>query len=284
MTDEVIEQPTGDKPGETAAAPETKPAASGATAAPGEQPKPGEVTFSAEQQARVNEIVADRLARDRAKRERDERAELNRLRAEKSAPVVATESKDPEAPKREDFESYEEWVRADARHVARQEVKAERETQAKAEKEAKAKEEFQRVQATHAEREKKAMAKYADYAELVLDDPTLPITDAMAHALMTEDDGAELAYWLAHNREEAQRIARLTPFLQAKEIGRLGERFKAPADPTPKPAPVSKAPEPIDPVGGKGGAAASTKPPSDPNEYRRWRTAQREAEAQRARA
>lgn len=284
--DQIEQQPdTGSEqpPVETPAAAENA-AGPGATAAPESQPKPGDITFTPEQQARVNEIVADRLARDRMKREREAAdAEARRAR-EAPKPPAAEEA----APKREDYDDHEEFLRDNARWEARKEVRAELEAREKAQREAKAREEFATSLKTHGDREDQARAKYADYEDVAYN-PRLPITDAMHRAIIHSDDSAELLYYLGHNASDAERISRLHPIAQAAEIGKLSARLtvdpstpsKSPAS---KPAPVSQAPEPIEPGSSKGGMTVSGKPPTDPNEYRAWRTAQREAEAKAARA
>ena len=58
-------------------------------------------------------------------------------------------------------------------------------------------------------------------------DPTLPITPAMREVILDSDAGPEIAYWLANNREQAERIARLPPHLAALEMGRIEGRMQA---------------------------------------------------------
>jgi len=92
-------------------------------------------------------------------------------------------------------------------------------------------------------REQEAMDKYDDF-EQVAYNPTLPITGVMAQAVRASDIGPEIAYWLGSNVKEADRIARLDPVLQAKEIGRI--EAKLASDPPVKR--TSSAPAPIRPV------------------------------------
>jgi hypothetical protein len=66
----------------------------------------------------------------------------------------------------------------------------------------------------------------------------------MAQAVRASDIGPEIAYWLGSNVKEADRIARLDPVLQAKEIGRI--EAKLASDPPVKR--TSSAPAPIRPV------------------------------------
>ena len=93
------------------------------------------------------------------------------------------------------------------------------------------------------EREEKARDKYDDFEEVVYN-PNLRITDVMAESIQSSDNGPDLAYWLGSNPKEAERIARLSPILQAKEIGKIEVRL---ADNPPVKKSTS-APTPISPV------------------------------------
>lgn len=78
----------------------------------------------------------------------------------------------------------------------------------------------------------------------------LPISDAMALAIVDSDVGAKLAQHLYAHPTEAERIFALAPARQAAEIGKLEERLST----VPK---TSKAPAPINPIGN--GKTATTK-------------------------
>jgi hypothetical protein len=93
------------------------------------------------------------------------------------------------------------------------------------------------------EREEKARDKYDDFEDVVYN-PKLRITDVMAESIQSSDNGPDLAYWLGSNPKEAERIARLSPILQAKEIGKIEVRL---ADNPPVKKSTS-APTPISPV------------------------------------
>ena len=100
------------------------------------------------------------------------------------------------------------------------------------------------------EREEKARDKYEDF-EQVAYNPRLPITQVMAETIQASDIGPEMAYYLGSNPKEADRIARLSPFLQAKEIGKIEAKL-AENPPVKK---SSSAPTPISPVTPRGGNA-----------------------------
>ena len=73
----------------------------------------------------------------------------------------------------------------------------------------------------------------------------------MAQTIQASDIGPEVAYYLGSNPKEADRISRLSPFLQAKEIGKI--EVKLAESPSTKKS--SSAPAPIQPVTPRGGNA-----------------------------
>jgi hypothetical protein len=66
----------------------------------------------------------------------------------------------------------------------------------------------------------------------------------MAETIKASDLGPDLAYWLGTNPKEADRISRLSPLMQAREIGKIEVKISN--------APVQKrttsAPAPISPI------------------------------------
>jgi hypothetical protein len=111
---------------------------------------------------------------------------------------------------------------------------------------------MQKIDDTFNERLKKA----AETEPEVLDykqDTTLPVSPAMAIAIKESEKGPEIILYLGRNREESARIASMSPFAAAKEIGRIEAGFLKPSAPTP-PKVISQAPEPITTVVSKGTA------------------------------
>jgi len=111
---------------------------------------------------------------------------------------------------------------------------------------------------SYQEREEAARDKYTDF-EQVAYNPKLSITTVMAETIQSSDIGPELAYYLGSNPKDADRIARLTPLSQAKEIGKI--EAKLAADPPVKK--TTSAPAPITPVTARssGGPAFDTTDP-----------------------
>jgi hypothetical protein len=73
---------------------------------------------------------------------------------------------------------------------------------------------------------KAAAAKYEDLEE-VLFDPELPWTKHMADAVSEEQDAAEMLYLLGKNPAELERISRLSPKAQEREVWRFVDRTRA---------------------------------------------------------
>ena len=174
-------------------------------------------TFSQEE---LDAAIGKRLAREQRKWEREQAAR-------QTVPVAPKE-----IPSIDNFESTDAYAEALALRKA-EELIAQRDRQ---------KEQAQVVEA-YSEREEKARDKYDDFEDVVYN-PKLRITDVMAESIQSSDNGPDLAYWLGSNPKEAERIARLSPILQAKEIGKIEVRL---ADNPPVKKSTS-APTPISPV------------------------------------
>lgn len=99
-------------------------------------------------------------------------------------------------------------------------------------------------------KEQAALTKFPDYEDKVARGRWACSQD-MATAIKESDVGPDLAYHLASNPDEAQRIASLTPHSQIRELGKLEAKLSAPT--TPQPKLVSSAPDPIPSVRGSGG-------------------------------
>jgi len=94
------------------------------------------------------------------------------------------------------------------------------------------------------EKEEEARNKYDDF-EQVAYNPSLRITDVMAQTIQSSDVGPDVAYYLGTNPKEADRISRLAPLVQAREIGRIEAKL---ASEPPVAKRTSSAPAPIAPV------------------------------------
>lgn len=103
--------------------------------------------------------------------------------------------------------------------------------------------------------------------DVVVQNPALPISDAMAEVIKDSEKGPELAYHLGKNPAEAMRISALPAIRQAAELGKLEARLSQ-----PKPQP-KQPPAPVEPVSGI--RAGGTKDPDKMTfaEFKAWREA-----------
>jgi len=113
------------------------------------------------------------------------------------------------------------------------------------------------------------MLRGSDIADDFMDvvaNPNLPIPDSMRDALLAVDKGPEVIYNLAKNPVEYQRIASLSPYAQAVEIGRLSERMTLTR--TKK---TSSAPSPIKPLNSMGEGVGKNPDEMSVKEWQAWR-------------
>jgi len=178
-------------------------------------------TFSQEE---LDAAIGKRLAREQRKWEREQAAQ--------QAETQARQAVSREVPSIDNFESTDAYAEALALRKA-EELIAQRDRQ---------KEQAEIVEA-YGEREEKARDKYDDFEDVVYN-PKLRITDVMAETIQYSDLGPDLAYWLGSNPKEADRIARLSPIMQAREIGKIEVRLSD----NPPVKKTTSAPTPISPV------------------------------------
>lgn len=223
----------------------------------------------------------DKLTRE--KRELEARIEaLERGSAEKPAgsapekPEDKTPKPAPEGkPKVEDFDTYEEFTEALTDWKLEQREKQRAETQSRT-----AAESAYREQAkTYAQAEAQARKAHDDYDEVLegVEDVRLPAH--VEQAIFEDPQGPELAYYLAGNREDLERIVGLPPIAAVREIGKISARLTPPEKPAsgdkPKPSEpkpkVTSAPKPIVPVGGAAsGGTPSIHDESLASDYASW--------------
>ena len=212
-----------------------------------EVPEAAPKTFSQEE---LDAAIGKRLAREQRKWERERAVQ----------PVV------PQAPVTpEQFASNEDYVEALAEQRAEQKL-AERDQR---------RQQAEIINSYH-DKEEEVRAKYDDF-EQVAYNPNLPITTVMAQSIQASDNGPEVAYHLGANPKEAERISRLSPIMQAKEIGKIEAQLTA----NPPVKKTSNAPAPISPVSARttGSPAYDT---TDPRSIKSMSTSEW-IEAERAR-
>jgi hypothetical protein len=176
-------------------------------------------TFTQEE---LDAAIGKRLAREQRKWEREQAQRQSEQQTLKAAPTASVDQ----------FESPEAYAEALALQKA-EELIAKRE----------AAKQQSAVLESYQEREEVARDKYDDF-EQVAYNPKLPITNVMAETIQSSDIGPELAYYLGSNPKEADRISRMTPLSQAKEIGKIEAKLAA----EPPVKRTTSAPAPISPV------------------------------------
>ena len=204
-------------------------------------------------QEEVDALIGKRLAREQRKWEREQ--------AQRSVERQVAPSEIPTPDQFQSPNDYAEFIRLEADKLVQQREAARQQSQ---------------VLESYQEREEQARDKYDDF-EQVAYNPNLTITNVMAETIQHSDIGPDLAYYLGSNPKDAERISRLSPFMQAKEIGRIEAKL---AD-NPPVKKTTSAPAPISPV-----TARSTGAPShdttDPRSTKSMTTSQW-IEAERAR-
>ncbi len=187
----------------------------------------------------------DEIRKAKAEKTRERIQDLSRRARDAEERAAALEKRVEELtaarPKEGDFSDPAEFDRASLRHAVKEaradELKAEREQAAR--QAADAKKEIWQEQVTE------ARAVYSDFDAVALN-PNLPISQTMGDVIADSQRGADIAYFLGKNPDEAKRIAGMPPIQAARELGRIE------AELTPKPRKISNAPPPVETVGSRG--------------------------------
>ena len=178
-------------------------------------------TFTQEE---LDAIVGKRLAREQRKWEREQAQRLAESQTRQAPPAADLTP--------EQFNSYEDYAEALAERKA-EELVAKRE----------AAKQQEALFEQYYEREETARDKYDDFDQVAYNE-SLPVTEIMAQSIQASDIGPDVLYWLGSNPKEAERISRLNPILQAKEIGKVEASLMS----NPPVRKTSTAPAPIAPV------------------------------------
>jgi hypothetical protein len=199
--------------------------------------------------------------------------ELDALRGTKSVPGTA--SSEGDEPKPEDFKTVGEYAKALTKWEVAQARKAESAEAAKQTQ----KQQIETVQQQFAQRVADTAKTIRDYHEVV-EAADWEVPHHIQAYIVDSENGARLGYELAKNRDEFDRIAKLSPIRAFAELGKLEDKLTAkPVAEKAAPAAtqVSRAPAPITPLEGK--STTVTKDPSQMSfqELRAHRLAERAA-------
>lgn len=246
--------PAGETP---AAAAETPQTPAGETPA---KPEDSEADRQRRHRRQLNTAYR-KAAEAQARAELAER-QLNDWRQQQQAPADPSA---PVAPRLEAFKTLEEYTAAVEQYTEkRAKYESERavkdlQTRQQGETQKQARARLTEQWETMTER---GESKYADFSDVVGE--VTPDT-VFGAAMMSLENGEEVAYHFGKNMKDAERIAKLPAFQQILEIGRISERLAAAPKKPPTP---SQAPAPINPV--TGAAPASADIPSEEDDMRTW--------------
>lgn len=195
----------------------------------------------------VKELIAQRKKRQKAEQEAAYwrgQAEARAVQEQQVKPPVQQQAQQgpPQAPKLDDFETFEQYEQAKDEYVI----------QAAEYRIAQKIAQQQQVVRTRSveqafEQKFEAAAKEDPSLIEIRNDPTLPVSPVLGKLIQQSDDGIAVLRWLNNNREAAAKISKLEPMRAAIEFGRIEATIQG----TPKqeqPRKVSAAPTPISTV------------------------------------
>ncbi len=196
--------------------------------------------------------------------EKEQEVEYWKQQALKSAsesrtqdPVVKSPAPTEGKPKPESFDTHTEYVEALTDWKTETKLRERDEKQSKERLD----QDQNKIVSSYAERVKTFSEKTADFSEVLSEVDHVPLSPALRDIILTSDNGPQLAYELAKNPEEYERIAKLPPIACAREVGKLEYRLSSSSKTSPeaKETKITKAPAPLDPVGtgGKGSTGKS---------------------------
>lgn len=216
-----------------------------------------------------------------------ERQKEGRIRAETEARMLREQlaalegrgkdqqPKDAGEPKRENFDSYEDYIEAKAVYKAELKVaeRLEQSAQKAQQQGDRSREaaEQQKIATRWNTVEAEFSKSHKDYETVVtpfVEDELGSFSDPARRAIVESDVGPQVLYHLANNVEEAERIANLSPTQQVKELGKLELKLSIPAKDK------SKAPQPPSHERGNRNAANGYSDNMSDSEYREWRKSQ----------
>ena len=204
-------------------------------------------------------------AMQRRRYEKDLQAEREqRIRLEERLAQQTPAKKEDGAPTIEQFDNFDDYVTAKAEYIAAKKIESTLSEHGKRQQEEIA--QAAQKQTVEGWNKRVAAADIPDFQD-VIQNSDVPMTQVMQQAIMESESGPKLAYHLATNPEDAERIARMTPIGAVRALTLIEEGFK-------KPVAVSKATPPITPVGSKATSIKSLLDVKDFDEFAKRREAQ----------
>jgi hypothetical protein len=238
--------------------------------------QPGEPDAGKKKPAKGVQKALDRLTREREEqRERAEAAEKRLAQALDLAERVLPKPDEQQEPKREDFEDPEAYIEAKAEWIAERQTAERLEKKQREEFDNAVRVEQEQIRKTYNERRALATAELPDFEEIAArEDIKIPMP--CVDAILLHENGPKIQYWLGQHPDEAAALFKLNPIQAVGRIHEIGLQVKTPV------RAVSKAPEPIKPLGSR---ETATKDPSEMSmeEYAVYARA-RDAEAKKVRS
>lgn len=197
----------------------------------------------------------DRLNREKQEqRERAEAAEARLAKVLDRVEEVLPKPKEQQAPKREDFDDPEQYIEAKAEWIAEQETAKRLDEKQRADLDNAVKLEQNEILTKYNERRAEIVKELDDFEEVALNDE-IRIPMPAVQAILMHKDGPRIQYYLGQHPEEAAKLFELNPLQAVGRIHEIGLEVKASV------RQVSKAPDPIKPLGSRD--SASQKDPAE---------------------
>lgn len=223
-------------------------------------PAPASAVEPTEAEKRIRQVIAQRNE-EREKREREEREkEYWKGVAEGRKGIIPNDPASsnqntptaPVAPDISKFETFEEYEAAKETYlinktkweINQDAIKREQERKIQ-EEQNRRKQDMDRVAQNWQTKKMEGQAKYADF-QTVISNPTFTQNGVMGFLIQGSNCADDLAYYLAKNPAEMQRLNSLPPYAAAKEVGVL--EMKLTSKSAENRNVISQAPAPITPV------------------------------------
>lgn len=144
------------------------------------------------------------------------------------------------------YSTYEEWLEAEVDYKLDQKLKSNKEKEDQEKQKVAMNERERKFQVRAA----KAVEKYPDYDEIV-SQSQVPLSSEIVCAIKESELGPDVAYYLAKNPDEVERISQMGSSISAiREIGKIEAKLSLVPPVHMKTKQVTQAPEPIKPVEG----------------------------------
>ena len=251
----------------------------GATDKPAEVVPGSEVETDEQKNQRVAAEAAEKAAQRRARDQQSINQRMAELTAEKKAAqemaaqamALLQRGQQPQtqvsgAPVREQFESWEDFIAANATYKATNEVRQLFEQQSRQQAEQRQAEDQQRQARDQAQQFQRRAAELAkelpDFAAVMANADMVQVPDHVAAALRQREDGPRIAYHMVKNPALAQAMQGLDAMSQLVMLGELSASLRT----APK---VSNAAPPGRPTGASK-ASSLGDPPEDTEAYFAW--------------